>query len=175
MAEVSWDRRSPFPVFYKVKVEEHKEIKEWFFDEYQDYIDGLPLSPSRTDYQKMIKGESVPYKSFWLNYIRPYLKEYCKIFGVEDYDYQFWLAQYDTDVSHYWHTHPSTHFASVYYMELPYGMNSTEFWKKDFPADEGDLVIFPSWWIHRSTQNQYNKRKTVIAGNLNFNRHSFLP
>jgi hypothetical protein len=60
-------------------------------------------------------------------------------------------------------------------MELPYNENSTEFWKKDFPADEGDLVFFPSWWIHRSAAQIYNKRKSIIAANLTFMSHSFLP
>jgi hypothetical protein len=60
-------------------------------------------------------------------------------------------------------------------MELPYNENSTEFWKKNFSADEGEMVFFPSWWIHRSTPNLYDKRKTVIAGNLTFVNHAFLP
>lgn len=162
--------------FYKVKVKEHQTIKEWFFDEYQEYIDDLPLSPSRTDYQKTIKGGfNPPYKHFWLNYIRPYLKNFCRHFGCENYHYHYWVAQYDTQIDHHWHIHPGAHFACVYYLELPYGQNSTEFWKKDFPAEEGDLVFFPSWWIHRSTPNHYNQRKTVIAGNITFNDYAFLP
>lgn len=161
--------------FYKIKVKEHEFIKEWFFDEYQEYIDSLPMSPSRTDYQKTLKGWQPPYAKFWLNHIRPYVKEFCARFGVLDYHYQFWAAQYDTDIDHHWHIHPGSHFASVYYMELPHNQLSTEFWKKKFPAEEGDLVFFPAWWIHRSTPNHYNQRKTVIAGNLTFNNHAFLP
>ena len=60
-------------------------------------------------------------------------------------------------------------------MELPYNENSTEFWKKNFPANEGEMVFFPSWWIHRSAPQIYNERKSVIAANLTFMNHAFLP
>jgi len=160
--------------FYKVKIKEHEFIKEWFLSEYDDYIKQLPMKPSKTDYQLNIKRKS-PYSDEWNRLIRPYIKDFCKIFGVENYKLQSWFAQYDTNVDHHWHIHSGSHFGVVYYMELPYNENSTEFWKKNFPADEGEMVFFPSWWIHRSTPNLYDKRKTVIAGNLTFKNHAFLP
>jgi len=161
--------------FYKVRIEEHELIKEWFFDEYQSYIDTLPLNPSRTDYQLLMKGVEPPYHKFWRNYVDPYLKDFCSNFGVVEFIYTEWIAQYDTDIDHHWHMHPQSDFGAVYYLELPHNQLSTEFWKKNYPAEEGDLVFFPNWWIHRSTPNYFNKRKTVIAGNLSFKGNTFLP
>jgi hypothetical protein len=160
--------------FYKVKIQEHDFIKEWFLSEYDDYIKQLPMKPSRTDFQ-LNKKKNPPYLNQWGIFAKPYIKEFCKNFGVEKYELQSWFAQYDKDVEHQWHMHPGCHFGVVYYMELPYNENSTEFWKKKFPANEGEMVFFPSWWIHRSTPNLYDKRKTVIAGNLTFINHAFLP
>jgi hypothetical protein len=160
--------------FYKVKIEEHEFIKEWFLNEYQDYLDKLPLKPSRTDYHSNRKTHP-PYAKEWRIFSQPYINKFCSKFGVQNYKYNYWTAQYDTDIDHHWHIHSGSHFAVVYYMELPYNENSTEFWKKAFPANEGEMVFFPSWWIHRSPPNLYDKRKTVIAGNLTFINHSFLP
>ena len=160
--------------FYKVKIKEHEMIKDWFLNEYKDYIDELPLRPSKTDYQ-LNKKRNPPYRKEWNNFIRPYIKDFCKNFGVEKYDLQSWFAQYDRNVEHHWHIHAGSHFGVVYYMELPHNENSTEFWKKDFPAEEGEMVFFPSWWIHRSAPQIYNEKKSVIACNLTFMSHDFLP
>jgi hypothetical protein len=160
--------------FHKVKIKEHEFIKEWFLDQYQDYLDELPLSPSKTDHQRNKKYQP-PYGKEWEYFAKPYINEFCLKFGVNNYEYDYWTAQYDTNIDHHWHIHSGSHFGVVYYMELPYNENSTEFWKKKFPADEGEMIFFPSWWIHRSTPNLYNKQKTVIAGNLTFINHSFLP
>ena len=160
--------------FYKVKIQEHEFIKEWFLSEYDDYIKELPLSPSRTDFQ-LNKKKNPPYEKELDYFLKPYISEFSLQFGVKKYQYHYWLAQYDTNIDHNWHIHSGPHFAFVYYMELPYNENSTEFWKKNFPANEGEMVFFPSWWIHRSISNLYDKRKTVIAGNLTFIVHSFLP
>ena len=162
--------------FYKVRITEHELIKEWFLNEYQEYLDTLPLKPSRTDFQQNINKRVVPpYGKEWEYFAKPYIREFCLNFGVEKYEYDYWVAQYDTDIDHEWHTHTNTDFGVVYYLELPHNQLSTEFWKKSFPAEEGDMVFFPNWWIHRSTPNYFNKRKTVIAGNLIFEYHSFLP
>jgi hypothetical protein len=162
--------------FYKVKIKEHEFIKEWFLDEHQDYIDNLDKSGTiKTDYH-LNRNVKPPYFSEWLKLIDPYIKSFVGNFGVTDqYTYSFWLSQYDKDDTHEWHIHGSTHFAYVYYLELPYNENSTEFWKKDFPAEEGEMVFFPGWWIHRSAPQMFESRKTVIAGNLDFYAQSFLP
>lgn len=160
--------------FYKVKIKEHEFFKEWFLSEYEDYINEMPLNLSKTDFHS--RAEKPPlYLKEWNSFIRPYIKDFCRNFGVEKYELQSWFAQYDTDIEHEWHIHPYAHFGCVYYMELPYNKHSTEFWKKDFPAEEGDMVFFPGWWIHRSPRNPYNKRKSVIACNLTFMDHAFLP
>jgi hypothetical protein len=162
--------------FYKVKIKEHEFIKEWFLDDYQDYLDKIDKSGTiKTDFH-LTKEKDPPYSLEWLSTISPYIKSFAKNFGVTDqYSYNFWVSQYEKDDTHQWHMHGFTHFACVYYLELPFNENSTEFWKKDFSAKEGEMVFFPGWWIHRSGPQMFKSRKTVIAGNLNFINHSFLP
>lgn len=160
--------------FYKVKIKEHEFIKDWFLEEYQNYLDQIPKSGTiKTDYHvKTLR----PYATKWNLFISPYIKEFTAKFGVTDnYDYHFWTSQYDYEDNHQWHMHPYVHFACVYYLELPYNENSTEFWGKQYPAKEGEMVFFPGWWIHRSAPQMYKERKTVIAGNLSFITNSFLP
>lgn len=160
-----------FPLFYKVKIEEHDFIKEWFLDNYQDYIDSLD---NRTDYYENLKREP-PYLKEWVDYSRKYIKQFARFWGIEDYNYDVWCAQYENGQEHEWHIHPKSHFAVVYNLDLPYNQNSTELWKKDFYSEEGDLIFFPAFWIHRSAPNIFEQRKTVLAGNLVFNDYAFLP
>ena len=160
--------------FHKVRVKEHEFIKEWFLSEYQEWLDQVPPRGTlKTDYHLDRRS---PYSTEWNRLITPYIKNFAKSFGVIDqYSYHHWVSQYDYEDTHQWHMHSNTHFGCVYYLELPNNQNSTEFWKKDFPAEEGDLVFFPGWWIHRSAPQMFKERKTIIAGNLNFYHFDFLP
>ena len=164
--------------FFKFKVKEKDYIKDWFLSEHQDWLDyhqgratknGNKSEEWFTDHFTFRDNESViaPYEEEWKSIIHPYMADFCAKWGALKYDCDWWAAQYGYGVEHEWHTHPNAQFAVVYNLELPFNQNSTEFWKKEFPAEEGDLVFFPSWWIHRSAAHTFNKRKTIIAGNLN--------
>ena len=84
-----------------------------------------------------------------------------------------WFQQYEKNDSHGWHIHRSQ-FTGVYYLEFPRGSAQTEIVspfsnkKKKVNVKEGDIIIFPSLWIHRATHNK-DKRKTIISFNFNLN------
>ena len=84
--------------------------------------------------------------------------------------YNHWFQQYGTGAYHGWHVHSGTTYSSVYYVELPEGA-STEFRNASdesfkIPVEEGDFIVFPSHFSHRSAPNYTGKVKTIIAFNL---------
>ena len=94
--------------------------------------------------------------------------------GYSVYDLKLvWYQQYLEGDAHGWHTHSGT-YTGVYYLEFPEGSSQTElyspfnFKKHIIKSKEGDIIIFPSHWIHRGPPNPSN-RKTIISFNLEVN------
>ena len=71
---------------------------------------------------------------------------------------------------HGWHIH-GEHYTGVYYLEYPKGCARTQICSpydlkgRYIDVEEGDFIIFPSHWIHRSLPNS-KKRKTIISYNF---------
>tara|TARA_R110002153_G_scaffold212511_1_gene365148 strand:+ start:399 stop:938 length:540 start_codon:yes stop_codon:yes gene_type:complete len=155
------------PLFAKYKVEEHEHIKEWFFDEYQYWIDDNPRGTNMwsTDFHRW-PYEDRAYKKLINHFLRPYISEFVKQWNADDqWKVKWWFAQYEDGGDHRWHIHPGALFGCVYQLELPDSKQATELDGKDFGLEEGDLIIFPAQWPHRSPPNGTG-RKTVIAGNI---------
>jgi len=88
----------------------------------------------------------------------------------------FWYQQYMKNDTHKWHVH-GNNYTGVYYLELDKQSpttelinptNHTEIIKID--AEEGDIVIFPSFVKHRGPLITNDKRKTIISFNYDFER-----
>ena len=86
-----------------------------------------------------------------------------------------WFQQYETKDTHSWHVHPGSFWNAVYYIELPEDGPSTQM---QMPitrevitpqVTEGDIIIFPAVYRHRSAPNESKKRKTIISFNINAN------
>ena len=83
-----------------------------------------------------------------------------------------WYQQYEEGGVHGWHVH-ADHFTGVYYLEYPRGCSKPEICSpyslkiKKIDAVEGDIVVFPSYWIHRGPPNMSKNRKTIISFNFN--------
>ena len=93
--------------------------------------------------------------------------EHCHIEDI-------WFQQYFKNDTHGWHTH-GHNYTLVYYLELDPLSPKTELIdpadqnKKIVPnIKEGDILIFPSYVIHRAPILDNNIRKTIISCNLNF-------
>ena len=99
------------------------------------------------------------------------IKNFIKGLGYDSYIIDLiWYQQYLEGDTHGWHTHGKT-YTGVYYLEFPEGSSRTEvyspfnFKKHTIKAKEGDLVVFPSHWIHRGPCNP-SKRKTIVSFNF---------
>lgn len=79
-----------------------------------------------------------------------------------------WFQQYSKGGFHGWHTHGNCSFSNVYYLDLPSGASRTTFMYcgEEFEVDvaEGDILSFPSMYLHCSKPNQQDT-KTVVAFN----------
>ena len=102
------------------------------------------------------------------------IKKFIKDLGYETYLLDaIWYQQYLEGDTHGWHTHGKS-YTGVYYLEFPDKSSRTElyspfnFKKHTIKAKEGDLVIFPSHWIHRGPCNP-SKRKTIVSFNFDIN------
>lgn len=83
-----------------------------------------------------------------------------------------WFQQYHQGDTHGWHVHGST-FTGVYYLEFseespctqllnPFSQNEIV----NVDAKEGDILIFPSYVIHRAPEVKSDQRKTIISFNI---------
>ena len=102
------------------------------------------------------------------------IKNFIKGLGYDSYMLDaIWYQQYLEGDNHGWHTHGQT-YTGVYYLEFPDKASRTElyspfnFKKHTIKAKEGDLVIFPSHWIHRGPRDP-SKRKTIVSFNFEIN------
>ena len=113
----------------------------------------------------------------WVKYVKPRLQEHFEI-CADDLNYRgcrikgLWYQQYIKNNIHDWHIH-GDNYTGVYYLELPDDTPKTELIdqynkKITIEADEGDIVIFPSFIIHRAPKMQSDSRKTIISFNLEF-------
>lgn len=120
------------------------------------------------------------------NFERPWVKKYggvIKDFLIEQAIHlgftsislsKIWFQQYKKYQTHGWHQH-ARNYTGVYYLEYPKGSEPTQFLApqnlgKTFSlkVKEGDIIIFPSYIIHRSPPLKSNKRKTIISWNIDF-------
>lgn len=113
----------------------------------------------------------------WVQFLLPELK--CTLDNIADnLGYQsfkineIWFQQYLKNDSHGWHIHGSN-FTGVYYLELnqdspitelldPFTQNTVVLPK----ITEGDILIFPSYVLHRAPVIKTNQRKTIVSFNL---------
>lgn len=155
------------PFFGHYKVEEHEFIKEWFFDEFQYWIDDNPAEGNvwSTDFHRWPYKDRA-YTKLMDKFLRPYIRQFVEQWNAgDDWRARWWFAQYIDGDDHMWHIHPGANFGCVYQLELPDPGQATELDGKNFNIEEGDLIIFPHVWPHRSPPNGKG-RKTVIAGNI---------
>ncbi len=113
----------------------------------------------------------------WLNYIaQPLLEELAVLYRAVGFDglkiTEIWFQQYLTGSEHGWHSH-SGNFTNVYYLELPEGTPPTLLVNPydktqiiEVEAKEGDLLMFPSYVLHKAPINKSDKRKTILSYNI---------
>ena len=82
----------------------------------------------------------------------------------------YWYQQYFKGDYHTWHTHGSSSFSCIYYVDLnkdnpktTFRINKNEF---EIAINEGEVLVFPGFLEHTSKENISNDVKTIIAFNL---------
>ena len=158
-------------MIFKTNIKEFKSIKEELIDKLLSAPGSIFDQVQKTDWKMKIQDK--PY----FNFIKPHAIEHIKKFINNLYDKNnnkingiinnVWYQIYTETSEHTWHTHPFTQFANVLFVELSDKDNATEFIdKKKIKVKEGDIITFPSWYLHRSPVIKSNNRKIVIAFNL---------
>ena len=159
------------------KIKEHNRVKETLLKQISQFK-GVSKFLKDDSYQKVKftdwsdnNFELVGYKKTLCNILKNYLEiKYYN--GIKIHN--IWFQQYSKSDYHNWHNHDCTQMACVYFLELPNKNYATEFYdiekekiiKKNIK--EGDLIIFPTFMIHRSPIIKDNSRKTVIAFNMDY-------
>ena len=124
-------------------------------------------------------SKNLDYDREWIKYIKPRLQEHFDV-CANDLNYEgcivkgMWYQQYVKNNTHGWHIH-GENYTGVYYLEHPEGSPKTELIdqyditkKISVDAKEGDIIIFPSFIIHRAPRVMNDVRKTIVSFNLEF-------
>lgn len=134
---------------------------------YDDLIEKLDWNNSRSPER--------PWVQILLPFIKNHFMKCTKKLNFQDFFIRaLWFQQYGENGIHGWHIHEQN-YTGVYYLELPKSAPLTELVdptniKRKFKikAKEGDIVIFPSFIIHRSGKMKTKDRKTIVSFNLEF-------
>tara|TARA_R100001132_G_C3253849_1_gene80109 strand:+ start:304 stop:882 length:579 start_codon:yes stop_codon:yes gene_type:complete len=112
----------------------------------------------------------------WAKLISPFLKKHFNSCAFQlDYQHSeirnLWFQQYKKGGTHGWHIH-GNNYTGVYYLELPAEASKTELINQNrkitIDAIEGQIIIFPSFIVHRSPKLIEDVRKTIISFNIDF-------
>ena len=120
-------------------------------------------------------GSGTTAKKLYWRYIEPHIVSHMEHIFIDTLGYDqvtysnFWYQQYNKGGKHGWHVHTRTMFTSVYYLEYPEGSPKTEFMHplskeiSSIDVEEGDILTFPSFIIHRAQENNTENRKTILS------------
>lgn len=165
--------------YFVSTVREHAEYKKKLLNE----IDEMPSINVDQPHEKIDKTDfwiSSLYKRKYLDtfygIISPYMIEICnQLKNAEWKIHNAWFQQYEKQGKHGWHTHPETNWTNVYYLELPNPNLKTEIYDSiankiidTIEINEGDILTVPAYFLHKSKENDSNKRKTIISFNSSF-------
>ena len=159
----------PFKYHNQIKKNLLSKINNAFSDKLNVKDDYIYDEIDRLDFSK-----SSDYSREWVQLVKPKLEEHFNE-CAKDLNYQIctlhniWYQQYSINNTHGWHTH-GENYTGVYYLEMKDGPKTQVFDNKiiELPVSEGDIVIFPSFLVHKAPINKDTNRKTIISFNVNF-------
>ena len=145
-----------------------KEINSGYSEQTKD--DGMSIT--RYDWMK-----SKNFNRPWVKILKPYLQQHfnscakqnqCEFAHIHD----LWFQQYIKTDIHPWHTH-GENFTGVYYLDYPSGSSATQIIDHsgklyNVNVTEGDVIVFPSFFIHRSPPIEHDITKTIISFNIEY-------
>ena len=160
----------------------HKSIKKQLIS-YINHSD-CDFLESKNDYygdliHRLDWNQSRDFSRKWVKFLKTYLQKHfdrcAKKLGYQTVNIvNLWFQQYNKNGKHGWHTH-SENYTGVYYLKFSSKDAKTELIdpflqnkKIVINAKEGDIVIFPSYVIHRATEQLNDLKKIIISFNFNF-------
>jgi hypothetical protein len=157
------------------QIAEHDVLKPkllFHIDQIVDQYEDRAINPQgyRYDFGLNQTAEyNPPYKALLINAMENYLHPYAQSLGMKIHAHtRPWFQQYNRGEGFGWHHHDK-HFAWIYYAELPDPTEATDFLQYGKPSvKEGDMIIFPSWMVHRSSDILSHRQKTIFSGNVEF-------
>jgi hypothetical protein len=161
------------------KFKYHSKLKDVLLDQLDRAEYQHPLHPSaEVDITKADWHIASRFDREWVETIQqPLSEQMLEIYKELGYDgltvHELWFQQYQENSQHGWHTH-SSNFTNVYYLELPKDAPRTQIVNPynqhdiiEIDVEEGDILVFPSFVIHRAPLNTSRSRKTIISYNTN--------
>ena len=162
---------------------EHSEVKDTLVSLIKDAKhDTLRIND---DYysdkiERLDWNDNLNYERPWVKYIKPYiekkLKTYANYLGYQKVSIKgIWFQEYNKKGTHGWHIH-GENYTGVYYVIFNEKCAKTEIinpltHNKKFTINskEGDILIFPSFVIHRGSEQPTDDTKLIISFNIEFN------
>jgi hypothetical protein len=160
---------------------DHADYKSLIQD-YSNFVpmDSLPIEQglyndniNKVDWQ-FAKDFNRPWVQEFMKFLEPSLFNIANELGFTNFRiHEIWFQQYEHNGAHGWHTH-SSNFTGVFYLDLPAGSPKTQlvepFSNKIINPDiqQNDIIIFPSFTVHRAPTNLGDKPKTIISFNFDF-------
>ena len=134
----------------------------------------IVILKDKIDYLDWQKSTDMDRK--WVKFIKPLLEKHflnciknLKLNTVHIRN--LWFQKYKKDGVHNWHIH-GNNYTGVYYLKFPKHSTKTQLVNKqkilEIDAEEGDIVIFPSFVVHRSPKITEDIEKIIISFNLDF-------
>ncbi len=163
---------SPFKYHNQIKGELISKINKSYNDNLSNHNEYYDDEIHRLDW-----SQNKDFNREWVKFVKPKIQEHfneCALkIGLQNAVIKdIWYQQYIKNNTHGWHTH-GENYTGVYYLEFPKGSPKTELIdqsnlnkKISINAKEGDIVIFPSFIIHRAPRVIQDVKKTIISFNL---------
>ena len=173
-------QKTKLECFYSIsKFEKHEQVKDNLLKLIAKADYTSPKFPnSEVDISRCDWHNATDYNREWFLYLKDnlftsVLKQYNNL-GYDGFTLQeIWFQQYYKDSEHGWHTH-SSNLTNVYYLELPENSSKTLIVSPydqetviEVNVQEGDILCFPSFVLHKGPKNQSSKNKTIISYNTN--------
>jgi len=164
-------------MIYYGKIKQHKEIRNNLLE----IIDNAPshhVQQNDDYYNDNITrsdwSNANDYERPWVKKLLPnFMKELLSITNLAGYRdcelFEIWFQQYGKGSTHGWHIHGRS-YTGVYYLQFD-GTAKMQVWNNEIinlNFEEGDIVMFPSFMIHRAPPVQNDNTKTIVSFNLEF-------
>ena len=129
-------------------------------------------------FYKLDWKEATDFNRPWVKYFLSFFKNELieiknELYYEECHLKEIWFQQYEEHNGHSWHTH-GENFTGVYYVELSKQSPKTQIVNPfdghtvyELDIEEGDIVVFPSFTLHRAPILNNNIKKTIISFNIN--------